>query len=117
MDGSGYPVVLPEGATAFTAIGAGAGEGWCEPGRYVCLHDGAGELQFEGDATSFVKAGTGRYEVDVTPGGVDGLVVRIASTDEADHLRNIRIVLVRVVFWRATLPFFHVTRIEPCPRS
>ena len=71
-------------------------------GRYVCLYDGDGYVQFMFDASapplsagSRVRARQGRIEVDVRLSLVpdNGILLRIIRTNPADPVHNIRVIM------------------------
>lgn len=59
-------------------------------GRYTCLYDGEGQLEFYWDARS-VSHQPGRYEVDVRPRG--GIYMKQIATNPANPMRNIRLIM------------------------
>jgi hypothetical protein len=60
-------------------------------GRWLCLHDGNGTIQYGGSGTYVGSLSTpGRHVVDVTPTGY--VVMTIAAIDPANPLRNLRFV-------------------------
>jgi len=75
-------------------------------GRYVCLFDGEGELQFGMDA-AIVSYAKGRVEIDYSPTGDiqcfaqfessycsdNGLWVLLVTTNPANPIRNLRIIM------------------------
>ncbi|MGE0616742.1 MAG: PA14 domain-containing protein, partial [Bacteriovoracia bacterium] len=91
----GYPLVAPatvsgqaEGQVLATII-YGDLAGKYPGGTYVVKYDGAGTLQFGGDATITVQQ-TGRLELSVTPGNT-GIIMRIVASTSGNPVRNIRI--------------------------
>jgi hypothetical protein len=58
-------------------------------GRYVCLYDGDGVVEFGFDAREVSRA-PGRIELDVTPSNA-GILLRIVRSNPEDHIRNIRV--------------------------
>jgi len=60
-------------------------------GNYLCLYDGKGEIEF-GEAAETVDRKPGRIAVKVTPKN-GALALRLKSTDPADPVRNIRMIL------------------------
>jgi hypothetical protein len=62
-------------------------------GKYVCLFDGTGELEFS-NAGQGKQVGPNRYDVDVDPGR--GFVaLRVRKTDPKNPVRNIRFVMAK----------------------
>jgi len=97
LDENGYPIGLPvevPGTDApqivATLIYRSAG-GHYPAGRYVCLYDGTGSIQFGLDATT-VSESPGRIEVDVNPTN-RGILLKIAESDPNDHVRNVRLIM------------------------
>ncbi|MDM8543410.1 hypothetical protein QUF90_20240 [Desulfococcaceae bacterium HSG9] len=60
-------------------------------GRYVCLYDGRGELDFSLDAR-VIERSQGRLVIDVTPTKA-GIALKIIKTDPRNPVRNIRVIL------------------------
>jgi hypothetical protein len=58
-------------------------------GQYILLYDGNGTLGFTGDA-AVTSSAPGRLVLQITPSS--GFYLRITKTDDADPVRNIRIV-------------------------
>lgn len=59
-------------------------------GKYVCLFDGNGELEFS-NAAQGRPAGKGRYAVDVDPSR-GFIAVRVRKTDPKNPVKNIRLI-------------------------
>ncbi|GEM_PF-6653940 len=74
-------------------------------GTYICLYEGSGLVQFGSDAT-IVGGSPGRLVVDVRPSpSPDGILLRIASSNPSDPVRNIRFVPEVYESDSATAPF------------
>jgi hypothetical protein len=58
-------------------------------GQYVCLYEGRGRLEFRGDV-KVVESKPGRILLTLTP--KDGAHIKLAETDPADPVRNIRLI-------------------------
>jgi hypothetical protein len=82
------------------------------PGRYVCLYDGEGELDFANNA-NVVRWAAGRIELDVSPRG--GMFIHLRKTNPADPVRNIRVLLPGFEDRYAREPFYppFLKRYEP----
>lgn len=59
-------------------------------GRYICLYEGEGALEFRWDAR-LVSSQPGRYEVDVFPN--NGIYLKQIATNPANPMRNIRLIM------------------------
>lgn len=60
-------------------------------GRYTCLYDGQGEIEFWG-ASAVVEKGPGRLVVEVKP-EAEVIWLRLRQTNPQDYVRNIRVVM------------------------
>lgn len=61
-------------------------------GKYLVLYDGKGMLRFSGNAT-VVSSSPGRVVLNVNPQNqTDGFVLKVASTNPANYIRNIRVI-------------------------
>lgn len=90
LDGDGYPRSLPDGVGAATLL-FWAGDNLPVPaGNYTLLYDGDGDITFAYNC-SVVSQEPGRIVVNVT--GAGGILVKIARTNPADHVRNIRFIM------------------------
>lgn len=83
----GYPLLNP-GQAACTLFVREIGDHY-PGGTYICLYEGAGELQFLLDA-AVAASSPGRITLNVTPGG-GGITIRIIASDSLDPIRNIRV--------------------------
>jgi len=72
-------------------------------GRYTLLFDGDGTLSFPNGANVVTRA-PGRWEVDV-PASSPAVFLRESATNEADPLRNIRLIMPGYESSYATQPF------------
>lgn len=87
----GYPLLNP-GQFARTQM-AWSLEGHYPGGVYTCRYDGQGTIAFSGDA-AILSQGPGEILVAVTPGlTVNGVRLNITTTDPADPVRNIRLLM------------------------
>lgn len=89
-DANGWPSALADGQAASTLMCREI-EGRYPGGRYVCLYEGTGFIDFAFDA-KVVSRSPGRIELDVTP-SEDGIFMTIKDTDPSDHIRNIRVIM------------------------
>jgi hypothetical protein len=89
LDEHGWPRQLAAGQFAEALIFMDIGSHY-PGGKYVCTHDGKGELEFS-NAASGTKAGPNKYAVDVD-NARGFMAVRIRKTDPKDPVRNIRLV-------------------------
>jgi hypothetical protein len=89
-DANGYPVSLLPDQLASTILARNL-EGRFKGGRYVCLYDGKGELEFR-FAAKVVAAEPGKIVVNVDPNINGGIGMQITAVDQADPIRNIRLV-------------------------
>lgn len=72
-------------------------------GTWTCLYDGAGEVEFAGDAQAQSRA-NGRITVAVKPADA-GIVLRVIATDPADPVRNIRMLMPGTELSHMVKPF------------
>ncbi len=73
-------------------------------GEYICLYDGEGILQFGFDAAE-LSSEPGRMVLNVTPGN-GGIYVKLVSTNPANPLRNIRVIMPGYESSYQTEPFY-----------
>ncbi len=94
LDAAGYPIGLKRGQVVSALMCRDFGWHY-EPGRYVCLYEGDGDVLMDFDAIrtthSSDGAGTARFEFNVVPSDA-GLVIRILRSEANNYVRNIRIV-------------------------
>ncbi len=94
LDAEGYPIGLPQGQ-AVSALMVRSVLGNYQPGEYVVMFEGDGELLVGFDARqttySHNGAGTARFTTMVTPTD-RGIVLRIMRSNPSNHVRNIRFV-------------------------
>ncbi|MDR3515066.1 MAG: hypothetical protein P4M00_04560 [Azospirillaceae bacterium] len=71
------------------------GDGHYPAGIYTVRYEGRGTLDFHWRGTELVSQKPGEIQIKVTPvtGGGDGIAIKELSTDPADPLRNIRVIL------------------------
>ena len=89
LDERGWPKKLADKQFAEALIYMDIG-GHYPGGKYVCLFDGRGELEFS-NAAQGKPAGPNRYEVDVD-NARGFMAVRVKKTDPKNPVRNIRLV-------------------------
>ena len=89
-DTDGWITSLDAGQAVATLMMVGM-EGIYPSGRYICLYEGAGTLEFGGDAT-VAWTSPGRIGVDITP-TTASTKLRIIETDALNPIRNIRLIL------------------------
>ncbi|MCB0635715.1 MAG: T9SS type A sorting domain-containing protein [Lewinella sp.] len=96
LDEQGYPLYLPvevPGAEApQMVLTVWANTEALPAGTYIVLYDGQGEITFWGDGQVTAQE-PGRMEVMVTPGVADIMTMELRSSQEGNHLRNIRVLL------------------------
>lgn len=98
VDEQGYPIELPffqenlalEDSQMVFAVWADI-SAW-EPGVYVLLYDGEGEIDFKSDGT-VISREPGRLEVQVTPSENYFLEMDIIKSVKENHIRNIRFLM------------------------
>ncbi|MFO0815571.1 MAG: hypothetical protein U0796_20330 [Gemmatales bacterium] len=61
-----------------------------QPGVYICVYDGEGALDFQGNG-KVIKAAQGRMEVEITK--QPNLLIHLRKTDPTNPLRNIRFLM------------------------
>jgi hypothetical protein len=88
-------------------------QGHFPKGRYTLLFDGDGTLSFPSGATVVSRA-TGRWEVDV-PVSSTGVFLRESATNDANPIRNIRLIMPGYESTYGTQPFNPVflQRLQP----
>lgn len=89
LGADGYPTALNTDQAVACVMFKSLGSRY-PGGRYVCLWDGDGDIEFREDGVMVGRQGN-RIEVDVTP--YDGLVLRITRTNPGNPVRNIRVVM------------------------
>ncbi|MFG0306519.1 MAG: GC-type dockerin domain-anchored protein [Phycisphaerales bacterium JB040] len=89
-DANGWPNALADGQAVSTLMCREI-DGRYPGGRYVCLYEGNGFIDFAFDARVVSRA-PGRIELDVTP-SEDGVFMTIKETDPNDHIRNVRVIM------------------------
>lgn len=95
-DSDGYPLELPYPVAGTEAPQIVATllfrvEGVYPGGTYTVLYDGTGSLKFYFDAR-VIHEDPGKMLLDVTP-SANGIMMKIASSDPNDHIRNIRVIM------------------------
>ncbi len=86
-DRNGWPL-LQEGQAAQTIMFNGM-QGAYPAGQYVCTYEGTGKIILTWDA-DVASEDAGRILANVTPSD-NGILMRIASSDPADPIRNIKL--------------------------
>lgn len=61
-------------------------------GRYVCLYEGDGQIEFSGAAVGVASRRPGRIEFDVDPAR-GGFFLQLRRTNPSDYLRRLRVLL------------------------
>ncbi len=97
----GYPASLASDQAVATLLATGMGSQY-PGGRYACLFEGDGDLEFRWDAVAGART-PGRIEVDVTP--AQGILLRIIRTNPANPIRNVRFILPGFETTYARQPF------------
>ena len=87
LTGDGWIKELKPGQFATTIMLTHRGH---PAGRYVCLYDGEGELEFTGNA-KVTSNKPGRIELDIAAKG--GLFLNLRKTNPANPVRNIRVLM------------------------
>lgn len=90
LTSDGWPASLASGQAASTLMCREI-DGRYPGGRYVCLYEGEGTIEFGFDAT-VVSRSPGRIEMDVNP-SEGGIFMTIKSTNPANPARNIRVIM------------------------
>jgi hypothetical protein len=91
LDADGYPTSLLPDQYASTVLLTEQGGNY-PSGQYICLYDGEGDINFRIDA-GIVSQTPGRIVVQVNPSAGGTTQLQIRSTNPADHIRNIRLLL------------------------
>lgn len=99
----GYPVP-GSGQVAQTIVGAGM-KSILPPGKWLCLYNGQGDIEFSGDAT-FLRESQGRILFRVHPTD-NGVRVRFSDVHSGDPLRNVRVIPFHAVQGAAGSPTLH----------
>lgn len=97
LDEQGYPLELPVEGIPGTEAPQIVRTVWANTaalpaGEYVLLYEGTGEVDLWGDA-SIVSQSPGRVVAEVTPGQDNIIALELLSSQEGDHIRNIRFLL------------------------
>ena len=95
LDAHGWVASLAPGQHADTVMLDNGG--YYPAGRYTVLYDGSGRLDFLGTARVLCSS-AGRILIDMPAhprgaGGISGIRLRIVTTDPADHVRDIRVLM------------------------
>ena len=91
---------LRPGQYATTLLCVGGGH---PTGRYVCLYDGTGRLEFQGNAR-VLEQSPGRIELEVSP--QESMMLHLRETDPSDPVRNIRVIMPGFEETYAEQPFY-----------
>jgi len=90
-----YPVAIPQVVDGqpliVETLMARETGGHYPAGRYSCLYDGDGEIEFAMDG-KVVRSRPGLVEVDITPSD-SGVALRITRSSRTDPVRNIRLIM------------------------
>jgi hypothetical protein len=99
LDENGWPTRLPaadDRTVKYRKVSAllFQGDGGSHPaGRYVVLYDGDGTIAYGGEGRKLdAESKPGRDVVEVARSTGDGLTLSITRINEADHIRNIRVI-------------------------
>ncbi len=87
LDEHGWIKRLAPGQYATTLMCVADGH---PPGRYICLYEGSGTLDFQGN-TEVLKQAPGRIELEVSAG--ETMMLHLRATDPSDPVRNIRVIM------------------------
>jgi hypothetical protein len=90
LTANGWPASLESGQAASTLMCREI-DGRYPAGRYVCLYEGEGTIEFGFDA-KVVSKGPGRMELEVIP-SEGGIFMTIKATNPADPIRNVRVIM------------------------
>lgn len=90
-DENGWVTSLDAGQAVATLMMT-RGEGIYPAGEYLCLYEGEGTIEFQASATE-VWAEAGRIGVNITPSASGHARLRITSTNPANYIRNIRLIM------------------------
>lgn len=109
LTAEGWVKSLRPGQYATTLVCVAGGH---PAGRYVCLYEGEGELDFAGNAKAVSKS-PGRVELNVA--AKESMLIHLRKTNPANPLRNIRVVMPGFESSYAADPFYppFVKRYEP----
>jgi hypothetical protein len=102
LDDHGWPKKLNDKQFAEALIHVDIGNHY-PGGKYICLFDGNGELEFSNAAQGRLVA-KNKYAVDVDP-GKGFIAVRLRKTDPKNPVKNIRLVKVEHETTSKTAPF------------
>ncbi len=117
FDNAGWPTFLSPGTKADTTVVEVIPEALVD-GYYHVLYDGKGELSYHPSGSVDVRRiadGNHRVRIDPNSAGLKKLRITIESTNPADHLRNIRVIMPGGVCQRN--PLRHVAKAEDCVRG
>jgi hypothetical protein len=93
FDANGYPLFLSSGQSVNLSYGIDTGFAFPE-GQYHVFFDGKGRIESVYNTASFSgEIGPGHQAWTVTHASDSQVGFRIAATDPADHLRNLRVIL------------------------
>jgi len=97
LDQDGYPLHLPvyvpgtKAPQIVATLMCRGNAGHYPAGRYVCLYDGAGKIEFGFDA-KIIGSDRGRLELFVSPTDA-GILMKITRSEQSNHIRNIRVLM------------------------
>lgn len=91
LDANGWVKSLQPGQSA-DALMQWRGNWSGSPGKYIVLYDGEGTLRFSGSAT-VASSASGRIVLNVNPQNHEGgILLKIATTNPSNYIRNIRVI-------------------------
>jgi hypothetical protein len=102
LDADGWIRTLASGQAAGTILCGDIG-GQYPAGRYVCLYDGDGDIEFYLDARVASRQ-TGRIELQVSPSNA-GIHLKLVRTNPSNPVRNIRVVMPGFEATHQSAPF------------
>jgi hypothetical protein len=91
VDSNGWVTSLDPGQAVATLMMVDAA-GVHPSGQYICLYDGEGTIEFKAEG-SIAWSTPGRMGVDINNGPGSFVLMRITSTNPANYLRNIRLIM------------------------
>lgn len=112
LDATGYPLYLPSGCVfrLVSALHILNDKYWPEgtlpyqPGRYVLLYKGSGQIKLRWDAKNVEKITKGRIEFDV-PNPAGGIWIEVTESHKEDPIRDLHMVHIDDEATFRTQPF------------
>lgn len=119
VDPEGYPLYLPvkipgtKTPQIVATLMCRGNSGHYPAGRYLCLYDGEGHVEFGFDA-KIIRRGRGRLEIFVSPSDA-GILMKITRSERSNHIRNIRVIMPGSESTHKTRPFnpLFIERLRP----